>query len=153
MTSWKPKWICHQGWKRNPLTVSVCSVSHLTRERRTTRLRSRSALNFLTSSIILLHGWLPKRIWCFIVRCTAPRRHIAFKLMHELGFELDEHTFDDLFADVDYRGDGTVTRDEFITALGMVCRAAFELFAFFCLVSRSTDASDFPRSSRRISWR
>mmetsp|Transcript_23205 Transcript_23205/g.55929 ORF Transcript_23205/g.55929 Transcript_23205/m.55929 type:complete len:1314 (-) Transcript_23205:373-4314(-) len=57
---------------------------------------------------------------------TIPK-HIAFKLMHELGFELDEHTFDDLFADVDYRGDGTVTRDELITALGMLKKNILEV--------------------------
>lgn len=40
--------------------------------------------------------------------------------MYALGFELDEQTFDELFKEVDSRGDGTVTRDELITALGMV---------------------------------
>lgn len=42
-------------------------------------------------------------------------------LMQELGFELDEHTFEELFQEVDSRRDGTVTREELITALGMVC--------------------------------
>lgn len=46
--------------------------------------------------------------------------------MRDLGFDLDEHTFDELFEEVDSRGDGTVTRDELITALGMVRDASLQ---------------------------
>jgi len=53
-------------------------------------------------------------------------RSSVFDLMHELGFKLDEHTFEELFEEVDSRGDGTVTRSELITALGMACAVAHE---------------------------
>ena len=41
----------------------------------------------------------------------------TMKLMHDLGFELDDHTFDEVFLEVDSRGDGTVTLNELITAV------------------------------------
>jgi len=47
--------------------------------------------------------------------------------MHELGFELDDHTFEELFEEVDSRGEGTVTRDELITALGMLKQNILEV--------------------------
>lgn len=50
----------------------------------------------------------------------ALHRNCAFALMCQLGFDMDEQTFEDLFQEVDSRGDGTVTRNELITALGMV---------------------------------
>ena len=56
----------------------------------------------------------------------------AFELMHVLGFELDEHTFEELFEEVDSRGEGTVTRDEFITALGMLKQNILEVRTVCC---------------------
>ncbi|KAL3925759.1 MAG: hypothetical protein SGPRY_003574 [Prymnesium sp.] len=54
-------------------------------------------------------------------------RSNTHRLMRDLGFDLDEHTFDELFEEVDSRGDGTVTRDELITALGMLKQNILEV--------------------------
>ena len=51
----------------------------------------------------------------------------VFALMHELGFELDEHTFGELFEEVDSLGEGTVTRVELITMLGMLKQNILEV--------------------------
>jgi Ca2+-binding EF-hand superfamily protein len=54
-------------------------------------------------------------------------RDFTMKLMHEIGFELDEHTFAEVFEEVDSRADGTVTLPELITALGMLKRNILEV--------------------------
>ena len=51
----------------------------------------------------------------------------AETLLHELGCELDEQSYAEIFDECDSDGDGTITVEEFITALGMLKRNVLEV--------------------------
>mmetsp|Transcript_6690 Transcript_6690/g.16254 ORF Transcript_6690/g.16254 Transcript_6690/m.16254 type:complete len:532 (+) Transcript_6690:2117-3712(+) len=84
-------------------------------------------------------------------------RSSVFDLMHELGFKLDEHTFEELFEEVDSRGDGTVTRSELITALGMLKQNILEVMDLEAAFTRLRagrkrgDAAPAPSADKRRS--
>ena len=48
-------------------------------------------------------------------------------MLSELGCELDEQTYAEIFDECDSHGDGTLSLDEFVTALGMLKRNVLEV--------------------------
>ena len=51
----------------------------------------------------------------------------AAEALRELGFDLDEETFDEVFAEIDGDGDGSITNEEFINGIGMLKREVLEI--------------------------
>ena len=76
-------------------------------------------------------------------------------MLRELGCELDEHTFTEIFDEVDSDGSGYLQYDELVTALGMIKRNVVEVMkleqAFTKLRSleRLKDLKADPKHKRR----